>query len=68
MRSAAIDLRHEEIGVYLMHPGWVLTNMGGPNALIGVEQSVEGMLKVMNKLSLSETGSFWQWSGEEVPW
>ena len=68
MRSAAIDLREHGIGVYLLHPGWVLTKMGGPNALITVEQSVDGMCNVMNKLDLQQTGSFWEWSGGRVPW
>lgn len=33
-KSLAIDLAAEKIKVVMMHPGWVLTDMGGPNALI----------------------------------
>jgi NAD(P)-dependent dehydrogenase (short-subunit alcohol dehydrogenase family) len=68
MRSAAMDLRSEGIAVAVLHPGWVQTDMGGPNALITVEQSVAGMLSVIDGLTVEESGTFWEWNGNAVAW
>ncbi|VVT05090.1 SDR family NAD(P)-dependent oxidoreductase [Erythrobacter sp. EC-HK427] len=56
-----------KIGVLSFHPGWVQTDMGGPNALIDVDTSVAGMLEVI----AAETGPrhvFLDYAGNTVPW
>ncbi|QBR83040.1 SDR family oxidoreductase [Legionella israelensis] len=45
MRSFAIDVEPMGIHVMLIHPGWVKTDLGGEEALIDTQTSVEGMLK-----------------------
>lgn len=45
MRSFAIDVEEQGVHVLLMHPGWVKTEMGGVDALIDVQTSVDGMLR-----------------------
>ncbi|MGZ8184145.1 MAG: SDR family oxidoreductase, partial [Methylobacter sp.] len=40
MKSLAIDLENQRIGVLVLHPGWVKTDMGGTNALIDAQKSV----------------------------
>lgn len=37
MKNLSLELKDEGILVMAMHPGWVLTEMGGPNALIDTE-------------------------------
>ncbi len=67
-KSLAIDLAPQGILVSLIHPGWVRTDMGGSNALISVEQSVAGMRKVIEKLTPANSGRFYAYDGQEVPW
>ena len=46
-RSFEIRHRDEGFGVALIHPGWVRTEMGGPEADIDVATSVTGMADVI---------------------
>lgn len=68
MRCLAADLKPRGIDVLMLHPGWVRTDMGGPTALVGVEQSVAGMRRVIAGLEPGDTGRFIQFDGEEIPW
>lgn len=67
-KSLAIDLAEEQIKVVALHPGWVLTDMGGPNALIDVTISVNGMRKVIEGLQTKQSGDFIAYDGTLVPW
>ena len=42
--------------------------MGGPDALISVEQSISGMIDVIGKLIPEMNGSFLNYQGESLPW
>ncbi|HZP99100.1 MAG TPA: SDR family oxidoreductase [Reyranella sp.] len=51
-----------------LHPGWVQTDMGGPTAPLTIEQSVPGMVKVIDGLKPSDNGRYLQYDGAELPW
>jgi NAD(P)-dependent dehydrogenase (short-subunit alcohol dehydrogenase family) len=51
-----------------MHPGWVRTDMGGPNASVSVEESVSGMLQVIAGLTSADTGTYRDYAGRHLPW
>jgi NAD(P)-dependent dehydrogenase (short-subunit alcohol dehydrogenase family) len=68
MKSLAIDLKGLGIGVFILHPGWVKTDMGGPNALIDTERSVAGMRRVIAESTLQQSGSFLKYDGSALPW
>jgi NAD(P)-dependent dehydrogenase (short-subunit alcohol dehydrogenase family) len=68
VKSLSLDLADRGIHAVVLHPGWVLTDMGGPNALITVEQSVSGMRNVLAELKAEDTGKFLGYDGKEVPW
>ena len=61
-------LKSENIIVISLSPGWTRTAMGGPHATNSAEESVSGMRHVISGLTLAETGRFWNFNGEELPW
>lgn len=61
-------LKSENIIVISLSPGWTRTAMGGPHATNSAEESVSGMRHVISGLTLAETGRFWNFDGEELPW
>ncbi|HEY3327487.1 MAG TPA: SDR family oxidoreductase [Novimethylophilus sp.] len=68
VKSLAIDLAGRGIKAVVLHPGWVQTDMGGPNALITAEQSVAGMCNVLTRLTVADSGRFIAYDGKDVPW
>lgn len=68
VKSLSLDLAARGIRAVVLHPGWVRTDMGGPNALITAETSVAGMRDVIERLTAADSGRFIGFDGEEVPW
>ena len=64
----AHDLPRHKIAVVSINPGWVRTDMGGPDADIDTNESVKGMLQVIHSLKLQDTGHFYDYTGETIPW
>lgn len=64
----AIDWKDEPITVAVMHPGWVKTDMGGPNADITAEESAAGIRNVIAGMTKADSGKFYKWNGEIHPW
>lgn len=67
MQGLATDLAPEGIAVISVHPGWVRTDMGGSGADINVEESAAGILSLIDRLSMAESGRFFDWQGESLP-
>lgn len=68
MRLAALDLGKDGINICVIHPGWVRTDMGGPNAEISPKESAAGIVKVIDELNDENNGGFWKWNGEVHGW
>jgi len=68
VKSLSVDLASEGFSVAVVHPGWVRTDMGGPNGLIDVQTSVGGMLAVIDGLSPDNAGEFFNYDGSLIPW
>lgn len=66
-KSLAIDLAGRGIQVVTLHPGWVKTDMGGPNALTTIEDSVAGMMNTLDSAH-GRSGEFIDLDGRVIPW
>ena len=62
------ELLDRNISLMLLHPGWVETDMGGPNAPLQPKESVEGILKRIHEQTLDMSGRFVQYDGAHLPW
>lgn len=68
MRCLAFDVLPKGIVTIVVNPGWVQTDMGGSRAKLTPEQSVTGILDVVEKLTEADAGRFLNWDGSEHPW
>lgn len=68
MRTMAVDFREQGLITVLLNPGWVQTDLGGKMAPTRPEESVQGMLRVIDELSLASSGCFFDYQGKECPW
>ena len=74
VRGAAIELSrsHKEAIVAALHPGTVATPFTAAYApayeKLPPEESARRLLDVLDSLSPAETGRFWDYKGQEVPW
>ncbi|OXS00819.1 SDR family oxidoreductase [Shewanella algae] len=67
-KSLALDLADVGVKAVALHPGWVQTSMGGPNALIDVDTSAAGMKQLLDNLSQAQSGGFYDYCGNSIPW
>lgn len=56
------------IKVIALHPGWVRTDMGGQQAALGAQESVGGLLQVIHRITLEDSGGFFDWQSQPLPW
>ena len=68
MRTLAAELRPDGFKCIAMSPGWVRTDMGGPDATLSTEESITGMRKVIDNLTEEQSGRFFNHDGNELPW
>lgn len=68
MHGLAMELRPQGIVSVVINPGWVATDMGGRGAPVSAGDSARGILSVVEKLTLRDTGKFLDYRGQEEPW
>jgi NAD(P)-dependent dehydrogenase (short-subunit alcohol dehydrogenase family) len=67
-RTLSAELATDGFTCVVLHPGWVRTDMGGANATYEPEESVAGLVAVIEKLSPADNGRFLDFKGNAVPW
>jgi len=65
-KTLSIDLADDGIIAVSFCPGWVQTDMGGPNANYTVTDAVEKLLATMHKLRKEDSGAFLQHTGAKL--
>ena len=68
VKSLSNDLASQGFTVLALHPGWVLTDMGGPNARITTETSAMGLIEVIESATADNSGEFINFDGSPLPW
>ena len=65
MKKEALE---DNISFLILHPGWVKTRMGGENAPVEMNTSVDGMMRLIEEHNLEDSGRFVQYDGVDLPW
>jgi len=68
VKSMSMDFSDKGITCLALHPGWVKTDMGGPNAEITTRQCVNQLFDILENCSAKDNGKFIDVDGQEVPW
>ena len=66
--NLARDLAGRGITVLALHPGWVRTDMGGPDAPVSPQESIAGMRRVIAESGPERSGLLLDFRGERLPW
>lgn len=66
--KAAAALRPDGIGVVMLHPGWVSSDMGGSAAPMTPVESASAIAETLASLTLADSGRFIRWDGSDHPW
>jgi len=67
-RTLAAELGDEGFICVVMSPGWVRTDMGGPEAPLSPADAITGIRSVIDGLEPGDNGSFRKYDGTTVPW
>lgn len=67
-KTLAAELGPEGFTCIVLTPGWVQTDMGGPNATLTPAESIAGMKAVLDRLTPADNGTFWSYNGSQMPW
>lgn len=68
MQVLSIELREEGVIVCCVHPGWVQTDMSGGTGELTVSECSDAIYEFTRDLEMTQSGRFWTWAGEELPW
>jgi NAD(P)-dependent dehydrogenase (short-subunit alcohol dehydrogenase family) len=68
VKTLSVDLVGRGVTIVAVSPGWVRTDMGGPDAPLSPEVSINGVRKVIAGLTSKDTGKYLAFDGTENAW
>jgi|TARA_R110000782_G_scaffold54637_7_gene115462 NAD(P)-dependent dehydrogenase (short-subunit alcohol dehydrogenase family) len=64
----ANELKAKGVLCVSIHPGWVQTDMGGPNAHLTTDQSASAILDTLDRVETEAAGRLLRYDGTPMPW
>ena len=64
----SVEGRDADVSVSCYHPGWVQTDMGGERAPVQPQESVKGLIELIEMQTGERSGRFFEYTGVELPW
>lgn len=64
----ARDLAAKQVAAVALHPGWVRTDMGGPNGELSTQESAAFLKKNLAAVTFADSGRFIDLDGSDIPW
>lgn len=68
MKSMGANLADRGITAIALHPGWVRTDMGGADAELDPREAVNGCIRTIAKLTPADSGKFFGYHGQPMPY
>jgi NAD(P)-dependent dehydrogenase (short-subunit alcohol dehydrogenase family) len=68
VKCASLEYAAQGVTCFVLHPGWVKTDMGGANADIDPATSITGMRKVIANADATANGKFFNYDGSSIVW
>lgn len=68
LKSVHNNLGERGVKTVALHPGWVQTDMGGEKATYTAQESIAGMIAVIDQLTPEQSGGFFDFNGNAIPW
>lgn len=68
LKDASLELAGRGVICVALHPGWVQTDMGGPDAPVTAERSVAGLRRLLAGLGPDDNGRFYDHDGAPIAW
>ena len=68
VKATSIEYGPQGMTSFVMHPGWVKTDMGGSNADIEPAVSIAGMRRVIANANADANGKFFNYDGSDIAW
>ena len=68
MRRFAARHRDDDRTLLLLAPGWVRTDMGGPDARLSIEESIPNLVKTIEAQAGKRGLQYLDYLGRTVPW
>ncbi|KAK0721316.1 hypothetical protein B0T21DRAFT_414511 [Apiosordaria backusii] len=70
VKTLALDFQRDNIPITTLafEPGFIKTKLTGWWGRVDIEESCNGMVDIIEKLSPEQSGTFVNWKGETIPW